>query len=74
MQEAEVLLEQMGVNAPLPGGVAKANGQAFLMASRDLPATDPLTLEVEDERLFIERRSVRCDWIEFKPRRSTVRQ
>jgi hypothetical protein len=54
-------------------GVAKTNGQAFLLASRDLPATDPLTLKVEEDRLLIERRSVRCDWSESKPRRSTVK-
>jgi|ERR1035441_23373 len=55
-------------------GVAKTNGQAFLFASRDLPATDPLTLKVEDDRLLIERRSVRCDWSESKPRRAAVKQ
>jgi hypothetical protein len=54
------------------GGVAKTNGQAFLFASRDLPATDPLTLKIEDDRLLIERRSVRCDWKESKPRGATV--
>jgi hypothetical protein len=47
-------------------GVAKANGKAFLIASRDLPATDPITLKVEDDRLLIERRSVRCEWSESK--------
>ena len=55
-------------------GVAKTNGQAFLSASRDLPATDPVTLKVEGDRLLIERRSVRCDWSESKLRRATVTQ
>ena len=55
-------------------GVAKTNGQAFLSASRDLPATDPLIVKVEDDRLMIERRSVRCDWSEFKPRIAPVKQ
>jgi hypothetical protein len=55
-------------------GVAKANGQAFLFASRDLPATDPLIVKVEDDRLMIERRSVQCDWSEFKPRMPPVKQ
>ena len=49
-------------------GVAKTNGQAFLFASRDLPATDPLIVKIEVDRLLIERRSVPCDWIEFKTR------
>jgi hypothetical protein len=47
-------------------GVAKTKGQAFLLAFRDLPATDPLTLKVEVDRLLIERRSIRCDWGESK--------
>jgi hypothetical protein len=55
-------------------GVARANGQAFLIAGCDLPVTDPLTLKVEDGRLFIERRSVQCDWSESKPRRATFIQ
>jgi len=55
-------------------GVAKTNGQAFLSASRDLSATDPVTLKVEGDRLLIERRSVRCDWNESKLRRATVTQ
>ncbi|MEN6532401.1 MAG: hypothetical protein ABFD89_01985 [Bryobacteraceae bacterium] len=55
-------------------GVAKTNGQAFLLASRDLPASDSLTLKVEDDRLLIERRSVRCDWSESKPQGATVVQ
>jgi hypothetical protein len=52
-------------------GIAKTNGQAFLLASRDLPANDPLTLKVGDDRLMIERRSIRCDWRESKPRSSS---
>lgn len=55
-------------------GVAKTNCQAFLSASRDLSATDPVTLKVEGDRLLIERRSVRCDWNESKLRRATVTQ
>lgn len=53
-------------------GVAKVNGQAFLIASRDLPATDLLTLIVENDRLRIERRCMRCDWSESKPEKYTV--
>ena len=39
-------------------GVAKTNAKAFLFASRDLAATDPLIVKIEDDRLLIERRSV----------------
>jgi hypothetical protein len=55
-------------------GVAKANGQAFMSASRDLPATDPVTLKVEDDRVLIERRSVHCEWTESKQRIAPVKQ
>jgi len=55
-------------------GVAKTNGQAFLFACRDLPATDPLIVKIDVDRLLIERRSVPCDWIEFKTRITPVKQ
>ena len=63
------------IDVPASGdwsGIAKTHGQAFLLASRDLPATDTLTLKVEDDRLLIERRSISCEWTESKPPRARV--
>ena len=53
-------------------GVATCSGQAFLIASRDLPEADPITIAIADGRLFIERRSVSCDWRENRPPRATT--
>jgi hypothetical protein len=53
-------------------GAAKIGAQMLFISISSPPANDPVTLTVEGDRLFIERRSTLCEWVESKHRRLTT--
>jgi hypothetical protein len=52
-------------------GAAKIAAQMLFITVSSPPSADPVTLTVERDRFFIERRSTLCEWVESKRARST---
>jgi hypothetical protein len=52
-------------------GAAKIAARMLFIAISSPPTADPVTLVVEGDRFFIERRSTLCEWVESKRVRLT---
>lgn len=53
-------------------GAAKIAAQMLFITISSPPSADPVTLTVEGDRFFIERRSTLCEWVESKRVRLTT--